>query len=314
MQEDMLLSVAYYHVVFTLPHELNLLCMYNPREMYDLLFNASWYVLNKLGRDDKWIGGQISATMILHTWSQTLQLHPHIHSIVSNGGLDDKGDWRYPKRSKNNFLFPVKAMQKIYKGYIMEHLVDKISKSQLVVPQWYYKENGGNYWKWKDGLYKKDWVVYSKKPFSGVKQVIDYLGRYSHRVAITNRRIKDVRSATVTFSYKDYRDSAKSKPMVLKLEEFVRRFRLHILPTGFRKVRQYGLSSNAAKRRRIEQSRKALGQKHKELLNKSQRKELAKKRLNINFDQCPNCKKGKMIRIVIVSRTRPPPYYESIKI
>jgi len=282
MQEDMLLPVAYYHVVFTLPHELNLLCIYNPRELYHLLFSASWHVLNTLGKDNRWVGGQLSVTMLLHTWSQTLQLHPHIHSIVSNGGLNDQGNWSYPKRSKSNFLFPVNAMKKIYKGYFMEHLVQKIAKEQIIVPQNYYKENGGSYKKWKDALYKKDWVVYTKKPFSGVKHVIDYLGRYSHRVAITNGRIKQLRDQRVIFSYKDYKDNAKKKTMELSIEEFVRRFRLHILPSG-------------------------LGQKHEELMNKAQRKEKALARLNINFDQCPKCKKGKMLKLMIISKTRPPP-------
>lgn len=307
MQEDMLLPVAYYHVVFTLPHELNLLCMYNPRQMYKLLFNASWHVLNTLARDDKWIGGQLSATMLLHTWSQTLQLHPHIHSIVSNGGLSDKGEWRFPKRSQNNFLFPVKAMQKIYKGYFMQHLLNKIDNGILNIPKHYFKNNGGNYKLWKNALYKKQWVVYTKKPFSGVKHVINYLGRYSHKVAITNNRIISLKDQKVLFKYKDYRDGAKKKTIQLSIDDFVHRFRLHILPKGFRKVRQYGLSSNAAKSKRIKIARIALGDKHTKLLNKSQRKQLALKRLNIDFTQCPKCKKGKMKTLAILTRTRPPP-------
>jgi len=311
MQEDMLLPVAYYHVVFTLPHELNLLCMYNPRELYQLLFEASWYVLNTLGRDKKWVGAQLAATMLLHTWSQNLQLHPHAHCIVSNGGLDAKGKWRYPRRSKNNFLFPVKAMQKIYKGYFMDNLLKKIAAGLVVIPKGYYKNNGGSYGQWKHALYNKDWVVYTKKPFSGVNHVIAYLGRYSHRVAITNRRILTKTESKVTFSYKDYRLGGKKKEMIITMDEFVRRFRLHILPKGFRKVRQYGLSSNASKKKQIWQARQALGQKQKELLNKAQRKQAAMSRLNINFDRCPICKKGQMKRICIVSRTRPPPYHEA---
>lgn len=311
MQEDMLLPVSYYHVVITLPHELNLLCMYNPREMYDLLFKSSWHVLNTMGRDEKWVGGQLSATMLLHTWSQTLQLHPHIHCIVSNGGLDKEGNWRYPRRSKDNFLFPVQAMRDLHRGYFMEKLLEKISQGSLTVPKDYYKTHGGNYWRWRNKLYSKEWVVFTKKPFSGVKHVINYLGRYSHKVAITNGRILNIEEGKVTFKYKDYKDGAKKKEMRLEQSEFVRRFRLHILPSGFRKVRQYGLSSNAAKGKRIEQARKALGQKHSQLLKKRERKQLAMQRLQIDFDQCPVCKKGKMKRLMILSRTRPPPHYDS---
>jgi len=218
-QEEQMLGVAYFHVVFTLPHELNPMCLSNPRYMYDLLFKAAWHAINTLASDKKWLGAKTAATMILHTWSQTLNLHPHVHCIVPNGGLTKQEKWQFPKKGKGNFLFPVKAMQPIYRGFFMEHLKKAIQKNEvkLKLP----KEM--TYQQLKDELYSKPWVINTKKPFSAVKNVVNYLGRYSHRVAITNHRLKKVDLENVLFGYKDYRQNGKRKQMRLSNVEFVRR-------------------------------------------------------------------------------------------
>ena len=181
-QEELLLPVAYYHVVFTLPQELNALCLYNPKVMYGLLFEAAWYTINTLAKDEKWLGAKTAATMVLHTWSQTLVLHPHVHCIVPNGGLDKQGQWRYPKKSGADgagpFLFPVAAMKKLYRGYFMQKLKGEIKNGELQLPPNF--PVGRAYQGWKDKLYQKDWVVYTKKPFSGVQKVVEYLARPTH--------------------------------------------------------------------------------------------------------------------------------------
>lgn len=296
MQEDMLLPVVYFHVVFTLPHELNPLCLHNPKVLYDLLFKSAWHTLNTLAKDEQWIGAQTAATMLLHTWSQTLVLHPHLHCIVPNGGITKQGEWQFPKRGVNNFLFPVKAMQKIYRGYFLANLKRKIKTGAIKLPKDY--SQGKSYQKWLDDLYEKSWVVYAKKPFSGVKKVIDYVGRYSHRVALTNHRIQSIGADTVSFTYKDYKDGAKRKLMTLEGAEFLRRFCMHILPKGFRKVRQYGFLSNASKKKKIAIARAALQQKHTALLDRAQRKAKALTRLfKAPQDQCPCCGEGKLITI-----------------
>jgi hypothetical protein len=294
-QEDMLLPVAYFHIVFTLPHELNELCIYNPRVLYKLLFDSAWHTLNTLAKDKKWLGAKAAATMVLHTWSQTMILHPHVHCIVPNGGVTKDGDWQFPKRGNSNFLFPVTAMKKIYKGYFMAMLKSAIDAGKLSLPPGFPK--GYNYKKWKDILYQKDWVVYTKKPFAGVKHVVNYLARYSHRVAITNHRIKDITDDKVTFIYKHYKDNAKKKKMTLEGTEFLRRFCLHILPRGFRKVRQYGFLSNASKAKLLAQARAALGERVKILLTRKERKALAIQRLFKGQSDriCPYCKKGQLI-------------------
>lgn len=305
-QEDMLLPIAYFHVVFTLPHELNELCMHQPKLMYDLLFKAAWHTLNTLALDPKWLGAKTAATMVLHTWSQTLGLHPHVHCIVPNGGLTKAGQWQFPRRRNGNFLFPVAAMKKLFKGFFMQQLHRTILAKQVKRPRGCISD--GDYYNWKNRLYKKEWVVFTKKPFSGVHQVINYLGRYSHRVAITNHRIRSITDQQVSFAYKDYRDGAKKKVMCLQGSEFLRRFCLHVLPPGFRKVRQYGFTANASKARSTRQARAALGEKHRTLLQRHERKALAIKRMfKESVVQCPCCKKGRMQPVYSWTSNKDPP-------
>jgi len=307
MQEDMMLPIVYYHVVFTLPHLLNSLCLSNPKHLYDLLFKSAWRTLDTLARDPKWIGGQSAATMILHTWSQKMVLHPHLHCIVPDGALSKDGHWQFPKRGNGNFLFPVLAMNKVFKAVFMKGLKNLIANEELILPNDLHKDRR-LVKKLLDQLYQKDWVVYTKKPFAGVNHVIDYLGRYSHRVAITNHRIVDINDKTVSFIYKDYKDGAKKKVMTLDGEEFIRRFCLHILPPGFRKVRQYGFTSNASKAKSLNKARLALGQRLVILLVRKERKELAKLRIFGESDKCPSCKTGKMETIDTEEGNKDPPF------
>jgi hypothetical protein len=285
--------------------------MYGPAKMYDLLFKAAWHTLKTLSLDPKWLGAKPAATMLLHTWGQNLSMHPHLHCIVPNGGLKSDGNWQFPKRGKANFLYPVKAMQKLYKGYFMQKL-----KELLVEPDWIFPPDfpvGKAFKAWKDELYKKDCVIYTKKPwsasrFGGVKGVVEYLGRYSHRVAITNQRILGMDESTVSFSYKDYRTGGQKQMMHLKGDEFLRRFSQHILPLGFRKVRSFGFIANASKAKSLKAARQALHAKQKELLTRAERKELAKKRLfKSQTDRCPCCQTGRMKTVGTISAARAPP-------
>lgn len=303
-QEDMLLPVAYFHVVFTLPHELNELCLHHGKDMYDLLFQAAWHTIKTLSADPKWLGAKSAATMVLHTWSQTLGLHPHVHCIVPNGGLTAQGKWQLPKRGVGNFLYPVKAMQQLYKGYFMDQILDLLKTGQVRFPQ----EPPKSMYRWKDALYRKDWVVYTKKPFAGVKHVVDYLARYSHRVAITNHRIVDMSDGQVAFHYKDYKKGGTKKIMRLQGQDFLRRFTMHILPHRFRKVRQFGFVSNASKKKSIALARASLAVKQKELLTKAERKRLAKTRLfKHRVHKCPCCQVGELQTITSWLGNKDPP-------
>lgn len=225
-REDELLGVPYFHVVFTLPDVLNHLCMYKPKLMYDLLFKTTWSVLNSFGHDHKWLGAQTGMISILHTWGQTMTLHPHLHCIVPSGGLTKQGKWKAAK-SDGRYLFNVKAMSKTFRGRFIAAL-----KEQL--PEEMTKE-------FISRLYKHNWVVYAKRPFTGPQSVVEYLGRYTHKIAISNHRIKSIDNGQVSFGYKDYKHGSVKKEMTRRGMEFIRRFSLHILPRGFVRIRHYGI-------------------------------------------------------------------------
>jgi hypothetical protein len=219
-------------VVFTLPDTLNRLCLYKPKILYDLLFKTCWGVLNSFGHDAKWLGAQPGMISILHTWGQTLMLHPHLHCIVPGGGLTKQGRWRQAK-SEGKYLFNVKAMSKTFRGRFIAELKE-------VLPREMTREL-------MNQLYKHPWVVYARQPFTGPQSVIEYLGRYTHKIAISNHRIKNVEADEVTFSYKDYKHGSVKKEMSLKAMEFIRRFSLHVMPKGFVRIRHHDICSSSAK-------------------------------------------------------------------
>lgn len=232
------LNIQYFHVVFTLPYELNQLVITYPKEMYNLLFDTVAKTLTELSADEKYLGAQIGFTSVLHTWGQNLSLHPHLHVIVSGGGHKGKATWI---DSKKDFFIPVKVMSRKFRGKFL----DKLKKSGF-----FDNDDEEN----KNTLsvcYQKEWVVYCKKPFKNPDSVIKYLSRYTHRIAISNGRILKHEDHKVTFKYKDYKDGSKIKEMTLDEEEFIRRFFMHVLPKGFSKIRHYGFLSSSNKKARL---------------------------------------------------------------
>ena len=246
-----LLPTSYYHVVFTLPHEFHPLVLGNRKAMFKLLFDAASKTLLQFAKDEKYLGGKCSITAVLHTWGQQLSFHPHVHCIVSGGGVDDNNNWIKAKRSNNKFLFPVAALQDVYKGIFLKGLRQLLQQQALqlqgIDAEKIIKQAG----------YKK-WNVYAKSPFGTVSSVVAYLGRYTHKIAITAHRIKSISEHSVTFKYKDYADSNKQKEMTLGHGEFLRRFELHILPKRFVKIRHYGLLQNHGKIKRLNSIRSQL--------------------------------------------------------
>jgi len=245
MQE--LLPVKYYHVVFTLPHELNSLVLGNRHALLKLLFDASAGTLLCFAKDEKYLNAKPGIISVLHTWGQQLSFHPHLHCIVSGGGITAAGEWKEAKKNPYRFLFPVKAMQQVYKGKFLQRLKQLIGSGQVSVPA------EVNVKQLLHTLYSKDWVVYAKAPFGGPHAVIEYLGRYTHKVAISNHRISSINAEgrTVTFSYKDYSDGSRTKEMTLSCREFIRRFAQHILPERFTKIRSYGYLANRNRKQRV---------------------------------------------------------------
>jgi hypothetical protein len=308
-REDDLLPITYFHVVFTIPHEINDLCRFNPESLYALLFESAKTTLETFGNDKRWLGAQVGMTMILHTWGQNLSLHPHVHVIVPNGGLNKDGTWQFPRKGNEKFLFPVKAMQSVYKALFMKGLHALIQSGSMVLPT-DFPILKPDYKAWKEGLYQKSWVIYAKRPFGGPQQVIEYLGRYSHKVAISNHRLKayDSVNETVTFDYKDYADESKKKEMTLSTEDFIRRFAQHIVPPKFRRIRHYGFLSNAAKGKALAKARISLKVKAEAKRDKSARREAARQRLfGLNPRQCRCCKVGTMVTVGVLLPARAPP-------
>ena len=235
------LPVPHFHVVFTLPQELNPWVRAHPRVLYNLLFEAASATLLTLASDPRRLGAQLGFTAVLHTWSQTLAFHPHLHCVVTAGGLSpDAQRWI---ATKQNHLLPVKVMGKLFRGKFLHGLQQLYESGELLAGDDHTHDVPGPtaFDTLRDRLYRKSWVVYAKPPFGGVEQVFRYLGRYSHRVAIANRRLLAMDAHHVRFRYKDYADAHRWKVMQLPAEEFIRRFLLHVLPHRFVRIRHYGL-------------------------------------------------------------------------
>jgi hypothetical protein len=302
-RERDLLPVTYFHVVFTIPHELNTYCLKYPKEIYNILFSASKETIETFSADHKHLGAKTGMISILHTWGQNLSLHPHVHMIVPGGGITEDGldSYRGWKKVKSNgkYLFPQRALSIVYKNKFMEKLKLFLESKNIPMDVTLRRK-----------LYNLNWVVDTKVPFLGPRQVIEYLGRYTHKIAISNHRIKNVCDGKVTFSYKDYADGAKQKLMTLDAEEFLRRFCLHILPPGFMKIRHYGiLSSRTKPKLRMQQMKMGIIATSTQKRDKISWKEITKTKLNFDVEQCPCCKAGKMIRISCFDAHAPPLHY-----
>ena len=288
-REEDLLPIKYFHVVFTVPDTLNKIFLNNQKQMYDLLFQTAWSVIKSFAADKKHLGAKTGMTSILHTNGQNLSYHPHIHCIVPGGGIDDTGNWKNT-RSNGKFLFPVKAMSNVYRARFVSGL-RKFAKEENIKLS---KEL-------TDKLFDKEWVVYAKRPFAGVKSVIEYLGRYTHRVAISNHRIIDISNGRVKFSIKNYKKGGRKEVCDLSAGEFLRRFCMHILPKNFLKIRHHGILSNRNKKKSLEIARKSLKVKAPERKNTDWKTILFQK-YGIDTNVCPKCKKGKMLQIEELKR------------
>jgi len=287
-RESELLPVVYYHIVFTIPDILNPLVLINKRILYGILFKAASETLLTLCKDPKHLGAEIGIIAVLHTWGQTLTDHPHLHCIVPGGGLTlDGKKWKYSKKEKfNKFFIHVNVISDLFKKKFLYYL-KKVYKNNELKFVGKTKNIGSKkgFYKLLNTLYAKKWITYCKRPFGGPKQVLEYLGRYTHRVAISNSRIKTMENGKVVFDYKDYRDG-KKKEMGLTAIEFIRRFMLHILPEGFFKIRYYGILSSRKKKETLKRCLKILAKRK----NKKRQNTETIKHQKHSVWQCPKCK------------------------
>jgi hypothetical protein len=245
-----LLPVDYYHVVFTLPEALGPLALQNRRVLYDLLLRTAWETVQELARDPHYLGATVGLLAVLHTWGQTLCHHPHVHGVVTGGGLacDVHGRAEAPPRwvaCRPGFFLPVRVLGRLFRGKFLAGLRAAYERGQLTCAgRLADLAEPATFQAWLAPLYGQDWVVYAKAPFGGPEQVLKYLARYTHRVAISNARLLSLEGGQVTFRYKDYADDQRGKRMTLTAEEFLRRFLQHVLPSGFVKIRHDGLLAN----------------------------------------------------------------------
>jgi hypothetical protein len=255
---ERVLPTPHFHVVFTIADDLNPLALRNKKAVFKILFDAASATLLELAKDEKRLGATIGITAVLHTWGQNLLFHPHLHCVVTGGGLSaDGAKWM---KGNPRYLLPVKVLGRLFRGKFLAALSNAYNSGDLDMKGTSAKLEDPMAWNaFKDRLYRKDWVVYAKPPFGGVENVFSYLGRYTHRVAISNHRLIEMKNGRVSFAFRDYKNGNKKSVMTLTAQEFLRRFLLHVLPSGFTRIRHYGLYAGqnvetklAAARRLIE--------------------------------------------------------------
>jgi hypothetical protein len=288
-----LIPIPYFHLVFTVPANLNRLFLAHPVSLYNILFACAWDTVSQFALSK--LHAQTGMVAVLHTWGQNMSLHPHLHCIVPGGGIDLKNQWRQVKTSANgkSFLFNVRNLSLVFRGKFIAALQTQLPRDKFIIRE----------------LYKFNWVVYAKEPFAGPEQVVEYLGRYTHKVAISNHRILGINASKVTFRYRDYRDY-KEKTMSLDGTEFLRRFCQHILPKGFVRIRHYGLLSTA-KRNQLREVQRAFGIPPVNKVKKDW-KDICSLYLNYNPQKCPCCGKGIMVTINVFLPGRPHPWISSL--
>jgi len=281
-QQAQVLPVTYYHVVFTLPHELNGWVDLHPKVIYQLLFHSAWGTLKTFGEDPGRLNGQIGMTAVLHTWGQNLFRHVHLHCLIPGGALGSENQWN---PAKNTYLFPVKALSRVFRGKMVSAL--RVARKKGELKRITHRNEID---KTLDTLMDKDWVVYSRHCLTTTHSVIDYLGRYSHRIALNNARLSGLYQGKVRLRYKDYRDH-QTKFMILAPEELIRRFLLHVLPQSFMRIRHYGFLANCCREKCLGVIRQAI-KKMTEASAKSNENVLPTTLSPIKPIPCPKCKTG----------------------
>jgi hypothetical protein len=297
-REKDLLPTPYFHVVFTLPEGLRPLALRNQKVVYNLLFKSVSETLTELARDSKHLGAEIGFMAILHTWSQTLIDHPHLHCLVTGGGLSLDGKrWL---RSKKDFFIPVKVLSCLFRGKFLDGLKREYEAGELSFPgQIEELKEASTFKRFLTNLYYQPWVVYCKPPLKHPEKVVNYLGRYTHRVALSNDRLVKMEDNRVTFRWRDSADNNKIKLLTLEAFEFIRRFLLHVLPSQFVKIRYYGILSHRSRKGKLLRCKKLLGVSTSEEPNEGPKEswqDLLTRITGIDLRVCPYCGKGKMIQ------------------
>src|SRR6266540_339370 len=290
------LPIPYFHVVFTLPHALNPLAQSHPRLLYRLLFHSAASTLQRFGRDPRHLGGAVGVTAVLHTWGQNLSQHVHVHCVVTGGALAPGGTRWLPARP--GFLFPVRAMAKLFRGRYLSRLRRAFERGELhLTGALAALAEPAAFTAWLTELRRSAWVVYCKPPFAGPDHVLAYLGRYTHRVALSNDRLLALADGRVRFRWRDYADGDRVKVMELAVDEFLRRFLLHIVPNGFVRIRHFGLLANRHRRAALAHCRALLAQPPLAAAPPESVRDLMLRVTGLDIERCPVCQQGLLRRV-----------------
>ena len=303
-RQSELLDCEYFHVVFTVPEEIATIAYQNKEVVYGILFQATAETLKTIAADPKHLGAEIGFFAVLHTWGSNLQFHPHLHCVVPAGGPSPDGErW---VSCRPGFFLPVKVLSRLFRRLFLESLQKAFDSGRLQF--WTALESlrePNAFARLVARLKACEWVVYSKRPFAGPQQVLDYVGRYTHRVAISNNRLLDIENDRIRFQWKDYRDGDQTKTMNLSADEFIRRFLLHVLPDGFQRIRYYGFLGNRYRKQKLEECRRLLGMPAPtEPTNPTEKdfRDRYEELIGDSLHQCPQCEEGRMLVIEILPR------------
>ena len=304
-RQQELLDTEYFHVVFTLPEEIAAIAYQNKEVVYGILFQATSEALRTIAADPKHLGAKIGFFAVLHSWGQNLLFHPHLHCVVPGGGLSPDGDRWISCRP--GFFLPVRVLSRLFRRLFLEVLEKAFDNGQLhFFSSLHELQDRRTFLRYLAPLRKAEWVVYAKRPFAGPQQVLDYVGRYTHRVAISNNRLLDIEDGRVRFRYKDYRHDSQQKIMTVSADEFIRRFLLHVLPKGFQRIRYYGFLGNRYRRQKLARCRQLLRMNSAEESPQTSKspdyRDRYQELTGISLRLCPVCRLGRMTRVELLTR------------
>ncbi len=305
-----LLDCPYFHVVFTLPEEIAAIAYQNKAIVYNLLFAVTAETLCTIAADPKRLGAEIGFFAVLHTWGQNLMHHPHLHCVVPGGGLSPAGQRWVACRS--GFFLPVRVLSRVFRRRFLQLLGQAFERGELeFFSALESLRDRKAFLRYIEPRREKEWIVYAKAPFAGPEQVLDYVGRYTHRVAISNNRLLDIEDGRVAFRWRDYRDGDAQKTMTLAAEEFIRRFLLHVLPPGFHRIRYYGLLGNRHRQEKLDQCRRLLDVSiatpiEPDTAVPTDYRDRYEALTGKSLHHCPVCRRGRMIPIEQLSPARVP--------
>jgi Putative transposase/Transposase zinc-binding domain len=299
-----LLDVPYFHVVFTVPDVIAVIAFQNQTVVYDILFRAASETLRRIAADPQHLGGEIGFIAVLHTWGQNLMHHPHLHCLVPGGSIAPDGTCWIPSRP--DFFLPVRVLSQMFRGLFLHHLEKAFSAGELnFFPAYRHLQEPTAFRRYLAPAHTADWVVFAKRPFAGPEQVLDYVGRYTHRVAISNNRLVSMDNGKVRFRYKDYRDGSRQKTMTLEASEFIRRFLIHVLPDGFHRIRYFGFLGNHHRARKLALCRELIGMLSPEPTAKAPTdyRTRFEALTGQSLRACPHCQSGSMVVISSIMPT-----------